>query len=206
MYRILNVGLMAATAVLLLSVQAAWAQADHLAQATDHAQQAATHGGMGHAEILVQHATMALTHAELAGDENPYAVAAAASLQEAITHGNMGHAEIATGRVSQGVTHLQVAVHVGMAMDHGKQAVSHGGMGHATLVITHAELALTHAQAAAELSDSPHIALSIQGLQSAINHAGIGQTEINNGRRGRGEASIGRATTSAQEALNHLGM
>ena len=51
-------------------------------------QPAANHGGMGHAEILVQHATIALTHAEAAGDDNPYTVAAVASLQEAITHGN----------------------------------------------------------------------------------------------------------------------
>ncbi len=100
MYRILNVGLMAGTAVLLLSVQPAWAQDDELAQATDHAQQAARHGGMGHAEILVQHATLALTHAEAAGDDNPYAVAAASSLEEAVMHGNMGHAGIATGKAN----------------------------------------------------------------------------------------------------------
>ena len=40
MYRTLNVGLMAGTAILLLSVQPALAQDDHLAQAVDHAQQA----------------------------------------------------------------------------------------------------------------------------------------------------------------------
>ncbi len=99
---------------------------------------------MGHAAILVQHATIALTHAEAAGDDNPYTVAAVASLQEAITHGNMGHAEIATGRVNQGLTHVQVAVHVGLAMDHSMQAVDHGGMGHAPLVVRHAEMALIH--------------------------------------------------------------
>ena len=118
----------------------------------------------------------------------------------------MGHAEIATGRVNQGVTHLQVAVHVGLAMDHSTQAVDHGGMGHAPLVVRHAEMALTHARAAAEISDSPHIGLAIEGLESAINHGGIGHTEINSGRRERGLASTRRATRSAQEALNHLGM
>ena len=104
----------------------------------------------------------------------------------------MGHAEIATGRVNQGLTHLEVAVHVGLAMDHAKQAVNHGGMGHAPLVVTHAEMALTHARAAAELSDSPHLGLAIQGLEGAVNHGGMGHAEI--------------ATTSAQDGLNHLGM
>ena len=41
MNRRLNVALMAGAALLLLSVQPAWSQDDHLAQATDHAQQAA---------------------------------------------------------------------------------------------------------------------------------------------------------------------
>ncbi len=62
MYHKPIVGLMAATAFVLLSIQPVWAQADHLAQASDHAQQAATHGGMGHAEIATTSAQEGLNH------------------------------------------------------------------------------------------------------------------------------------------------
>ena len=60
-------------------------------------------------------------------------------------------------------------------------------MGHAPLVVRHAEMSLTHARAAAEISDSPHIGLAIEGLESAINHGGMGHAEI--------------AMNAAQEAL-----
>lgn len=65
------------------------------------------------------------------------------------------------------------------------------GWGTPPLVVTHAEMALTHARAAAELSESPHLGLAIQGLESAVSHGGMGHAEI--------------ATASAQEALNPLG-
>ena len=138
MYRTLNVGLMAGAALLLLTVQPAVAQDEHITQAVDHAQQAANHGGMGHAEILVQHANMALTHANMAPGDNPYTVAAIASLTDGVTHGNMDHAPIATGMVNTAVTSLQAAVHVDQALDHAMQAVTHGGMGHASVLVTHA--------------------------------------------------------------------
>ena len=150
MYRTLTVGLMAGTVFLLLSVQPAWAQGEHLVQATDHAQQAAGHGEMGHAEILVQHAAAALTHAEVAGDDNPYTVAAVASLRDALNMGRM------------------------------------------PLFHTHAEQALAHARAAAEIADSAHINLAIEGFEEAIMH---GEMEHS-----------GPAVKSAETAMSHLHM
>ena len=126
------------------------------------------------------------------GDDNPYTVAAVASLREALRHGNMGHTEIATGRVNQGLMHLQVAVPVDRALLHGAQAVSQGNMGRMPLFHTHAEQALAHARAAAEIADSAHINLAIEGFEEAIMH---GEMEHS-----------GPAVKSAETAMSHLHM
>jgi len=135
---------------------------------------------------------MALTHANMAPADNPHTVAAIASLTDAVTHGNMDHAPVATGMANTGLMSLQVAVHVHQVMDHNMQAVTHGDMGHAPVLVTHAEVALTHARAAAEISDSPHIVMAIEALESAILHGGMGHAEI--------------ATESAKTAQSHLKM